>query len=115
MDRKIKSLFSLCQKAGKLVTGESNCENALKKNEAELIIVCTEASDNTKNKFINKCFYYKKKCIIFGERDEINAAIGKINRTSFAVLDKNFADKILNLIDEPIDFGQNKIRKMPDS
>ena len=100
MDRKIASLFSLAQRAGKLVTGEFGCEKALQNKTACLIIVCEDASDNTKKKFSQKCFFYKKPFYIRFNKDELSAAIGKQNRVSFAVIEPGFADRIIELIEK---------------
>ena len=100
MDRKVKSLFSLCQRAGKLVTGEFGCEKALRGNAAFLVVVCGDASENTKKKFSQKCFYYKKPVYIRFTKDELNAAVGKQNRTVFAVIDQGFAKRIIELMED---------------
>ena len=98
MDKRIKSLISLCQKAGKIISGEESCERALQKKNAKLVLICEDASDNTKKKFINKAFYYKVDAIIFGTKDDISNAIGKINRATIIVTDENFANKLKELI-----------------
>lgn len=87
-------MLSLSQKAGKLITGEQSVEAAVKKNEVYLIIIPDDAAENTKNKFVNKGKYYNIPVVIFGSRDELSHAIGKINRTVFAVTDKGLADRI---------------------
>lgn len=38
--------FSLCAKAGRLVTGADNCIEALKQNKAKLIVLAADASAN---------------------------------------------------------------------
>lgn len=87
-------MLSLCMKAGFLITGEQSVEIACKKGEAKLIIIPEDASDNTKNKFINKGKYYNIPVLIYGDRESLSHAVGKFNRTSFAVIDKGFADRI---------------------
>ena len=100
MDRKISSLLSLSAKAGFLRTGEESAEKLLQSDDAMLIIVAEDASDNTKKKFVNKCFFYEKPIRIFGERDEMSKCVGKRNRTVYAVTDSGFAARLLALIDE---------------
>ena len=94
LDRRIASLLSLCQKAGKLVSGETACEKALQTGAAKLIFVSTDASDRTKNKFINKSFYYKVSCHICFEKNELSSCIGKHNRAIVAITDEGFAKAI---------------------
>lgn len=98
MDKKFLSLLSLARKAGVLGLGEETCEKALKNKKAFLIIVAKEASYNTRKKFINKSFYYEIPCHVYGEREELNRAIGKQNITSMCILEKNFAEKFETII-----------------
>lgn len=59
MFHKSLSLLSICQRAGKLVSGEVAVENAIRSHEVCLIIVSEDASENTKKKFKNSSEYYK--------------------------------------------------------
>ncbi len=94
INRKALSMLSLCQRAGKLASGELSCEKALQNSSALVIIIACDASENTKEKFKNKAFYYNVPVIEAGTRDELGRAIGKDFRAVLAVCDENFADKI---------------------
>lgn len=94
MNRRALSLLSLCQRSGNMATGESVVENALQKNKAFLVIIPEDASDNTKKKFINKCKYYNIPIIITSTKEELSSAIGKYNRSSFAVINESFAESL---------------------
>ena len=48
VENKIYSFIGLAKKAGKLLAGEYNCEKAIEKSAARLIIIARNASDNTK-------------------------------------------------------------------
>ena len=48
--------------------------------------------------FLN--LYYNKNIVIFGDKFEMGSAIGKGERSVFAVADKGFADKIVQMIGE---------------
>ncbi len=99
-DRKISSLISLCQKSGKLVSGEFACEKALRDGQAKLTIISSDASDNTKKKFINKSFFYNVKCYVYGDSSGVFAATGKQNRKTIIVTDQSFAFEIDKLLTE---------------
>jgi len=99
MDRNISSLLSLCIKAGMLVTGESAAVKLLKRNEAKLVVIAEDAAENTKKKFVNKCFFYRKPVRIFGERALLSKCVGKQNRTVYVITDDGFAARLQNLID----------------
>ena len=90
-DNKIYSLLGLCQKAGKLVSGEFSVENAIKGGKACLVIVSNDASENTSKKFRDKCDYYEVPFYMFGDKEKLGHAIGKDVRTSIAITDDGFA------------------------
>lgn len=93
--RKTLNLIGLATKAGKVVSGEFSTEKAVKNGKACLVIVSAEASDNTKNMFLNMCTYYKVPNYFFGMKDELGHAMGKEMRASLAVLDHGFAKAIV--------------------
>ena len=99
MDRRISSILSLCSRAGMLATGEEMAEKLLKSGDAQLVIIAGDASDNTKKKFVNKCFFYQKPCRVFGERAVMSKSVGKNNRTVYVVTDSGFATRLQALID----------------
>ena len=100
MQRQVASLLSLCAKAGLLRTGEEQAEKALQRDEAQLILVAEDASDNTRKKFTNKCFFYQKPIRVFGSKAELSKCVGKNNRATFVVIDAGFATRLLKLIDD---------------
>lgn len=94
MNRKLQSMLSLCQRAGKIVTGEDTVEINIKNGGALLVIIAGDASENTKNKFMNKCQYYNVEYCICSTKDELSSCIGKYNRSVYAIIEDNFAEKI---------------------
>nr|WP_312495820.1 ribosomal L7Ae/L30e/S12e/Gadd45 family protein [Anaerosporobacter sp.] len=89
---KILSYIGIATKAGKVASGEFSSEKAVKEHKAELVIVASDASDNTKKMFTNMCTYYKVPIYFFGEKSELGHAMGKEMRASLAMLDKGLAD-----------------------
>ncbi len=87
-------MLSLSMKAGKLITGEQSVEIAVKRGSVYLLIIAADASENTKNKFINKGKYYNIPVLIFGTKEELSHAAGKYNRSIFAVTDRGLAERI---------------------
>lgn len=102
MNKKLQSMLSLCQKAGKMASGEFAVEKALQDGSALYVIIASDASENTKKKFENKAFYYKIENVIFGEKEKLSHSIGKFNRTVFAILDEGFYLKIKEYIENDI-------------
>ena len=98
LNKRLLSLLSLCQKAGRLASGEESCERALQSGSAKLILVCVDASDNTKRKFNQKTFYYHTPYYEALSKESLNQAIGKQNRATVAVMDEGFAKSIGDIL-----------------
>lgn len=94
MTRQLRSMLSLAQRAGKLLTGDDTVELNIRSGNALLVIVAEDASENTKNKFVNKCKYYNVPFYIFSTKEELSSCIGKYNRSVYAITEENFANKI---------------------
>jgi ribosomal protein L7Ae-like RNA K-turn-binding protein len=100
MDRRLLSMCSLCRRAGALILGGEACEKAIKARKALAVIVCGDASDNTKKKFSRKAFYYK---IPYAEAlsltsEELSRAAGVENRAVAVITDPNFSGRIMELV-----------------
>ena len=91
---KALSLISLATKAGKTKSGEFATEKEVKTGYAYLVIVATDASENTKKKFKNMCEFYEVPIYFYGDKDTLGRAMGKEFRASLVVTDKGFADGI---------------------
>ena len=94
MDKKVLQMLGLCQRAGKLSSGETGCLAAIRDGSAELIIVADDASDNTKKRFADSSAFYHKNIITVGEKSEL----GKDDRSVLTVNDKGFAKKIAEML-----------------
>ena len=97
LKNKFFSMLSLCQRAGRLVSGELPCENAVKSGKAKLLIIAEDASANTKKKFENAAFAHKTECIVMGNKIELGQTIGKDRRSSVAITDEGFAQQLKKL------------------
>jgi len=93
---KALQLLSLAQRAGKVASGEFKTEESVKCGQACLVIVATDASDNTKKKFSNMCTFYEVPFLVYSDKEEIGHYIGKEFRASVAVTDSGLASKILS-------------------
>ncbi len=99
MINKAFGMIGLATRAGKLVSGEFSTEKAVKDGKAYLVIVATDASDNTKKLFSDKTLYYNVPLRVFGTKEALGTAMGKKFRASIAVTDSNFAVQIMKQID----------------
>ncbi len=100
MKNDISNWLGLAQRSGILITGEDTCLFYIKKNAVKLIIIPEDASSQTQKKFQNIARQKNIPFVIYGHRDILSQAIGKANRTVYAIRDQVFATKILYLIEK---------------
>ena len=92
---KVLSLIGLAMKAGRCASGEFKTESETKSGNASLVIVASDASDNTKKKFRDMCEFYNVPICFYGDKDTLGHAMGKEFRASLAIFDEGFAKGIL--------------------
>lgn len=96
----ILNFLGLAMRAGKVKTGESVIVDGIKKKHLKLIIVASDASDNTLKLMKDKCKSYNVPLKVFGTRNELGIALGKEDRVNIGITDQGFAKKLLSMIDE---------------
>lgn len=94
LDKYIMSMLSIAAKAGKISSGEVQCEAAISDKIAYFIIIARDASPNTTKKFINKCDYYNIPYTISFEKEKLGQMIGRADRSCVAVMDEGIAKQI---------------------
>lgn len=100
MSDKVLSLLGLAARGRNLVSGEFSTEKAVKGRKAALVIVSSEASDNTKKMFTNMCIFYQIPIYFYGTKEALGKAIGKEMRASVAVTDQGMAESIIKRLEE---------------
>ncbi len=98
MNDPILSLIGLCLRAGRLKSGTGAFES-IKTNEANLIIIADDASENTLKKATDSCAYYGVDYRIYGTKESLGHAVGKEIRAVLAVTDPGFSDSIIKKLD----------------
>lgn len=88
-------LLGLANRARKVVSGQEPVLNEIRKRNAKLVIIATDASETTKKTIQDKCLHYHVYCVQMGDRDSLGQAIGKEQRVALAVTDEGFAAKLL--------------------
>ncbi|WP_139488944.1 YlxQ family RNA-binding protein [Brevibacillus dissolubilis] len=98
MNPKVSNLLGLAMRARKIVTGEGLVVDAVRKGQAKIVLLATDASANTAKKVTDKCQHYQVPCYALLTRYELGQAIGKEARVSIAITDGNFAKNIQELL-----------------
>jgi len=100
MNNKFFQFLGLTKKAGKLIEGYNQCEDALSHGRGTLIILSEESSTNTKDKF--KRFSSRNNIpLIEGVSSEtLGKCLGRAEINVLCVSDKKMSDKLLSLWNE---------------
>ena len=97
---KFYNFLGLAKRSGNLLEGYSKCDEQRNRKRIYLFIISNDASSSTKKKFINHCDLKKINVIEDFSKEELGSAIGREEVKVLAVLDKNMADKLMNLYKE---------------
>lgn len=97
---KVLSLLGIAMKGRRLVSGETQTLEAIRKGSAMLVIIAEDASDNTRKLFADKSGYYHVPVASFGTKESLGDAIGKELRSAVGVCDAGLADAIMKQLKE---------------
>ncbi len=99
MHEKLCSLLGLAMRAGKIKHGEDAVLQAVRSEQAKLVMLANDASDATFKKMNDKCSYYHVKLHQISDRATLGRCIGKEARVSIAVIDEGFAKSMSKWLD----------------
>lgn len=94
INNNIMGLIGLAMKAGKISFGADSVEQDIKKRKIKLLIIASDSSERTKNKFNNLKMEDNIPIIIDSNIEELSKTIGKPNKAVIGIKDKNFAEII---------------------
>ena len=98
INNKVYGLLGLSAKAGKIAFGTDSCLEMIAKHKLKLVIVAEDSSERTINNFKEKCKQNDIDFYIFGKKDDLSKAIGKVNKTVIGIKDKNLAGAIIKIL-----------------
>lgn len=91
---KILSLLGIAAKSGSVASGEFSTEKAVKEQKAYLVILASDASENTRKHFTDMCSYRDIPYYVYADKDLLGHCIGKKFRASIAVTNEGLATAI---------------------
>ncbi|WP_170008728.1 YlxQ family RNA-binding protein [Bacillus fonticola] len=94
------SLLGLAYRARKVVSGEELVIGEVRKRKVSLVLLSSDASENTVKKVTNKCTSYGVPLRRVADRESLGNAIGKPARVVVGVTDKGFGDSLCKRLDE---------------
>ncbi len=105
-DQKILSFLGLATKAGKTVSGSDAVAEAVARDCAYLVLVAEDASEGTAKKIAFVSRQAGVSFCRFSTRQQLGKFLGKEDRAVAAVLDKGFADRLIQLLKDGYDLVQ---------
>jgi len=95
-DEKLLNMLGLAQRARKLVTGEEQVIQEIRREKAKIVFVASDLGQSTMKKVTDKCKSYNIPFLDKYSHIDLSSAIGQ-NRKVIAVMDAGFAKKIKEL------------------
>ncbi len=96
MQNKVLRFIGLATRSRNLISGYNTCIHYInKKNRIKLLIIAEDASENTKEKFIQLASSNQIKVIIWGSKEDLSHAMGMENRSVVGIINDNFASAII--------------------
>ena len=92
------NMLGLCMRAGRIISGEKACVQAVRAGGACAVVLHRAAAKNAVNAVSDACTDYEVP-LIYAPENELGAAIGKPGRMVAAITDPSMADRILELAD----------------
>ena len=93
---RVLNMLGLCMRAGKLLSGEKACVQAIRAGGACAVVLDRAAAKNAAKAVTDACSWHEVPLILAPE-NELGYAIGKPGRMVAAITDPSFADRILQL------------------
>jgi len=91
-------MLGLCQRAGKLASGDLAAEQALRRRRAELVLIADDASDRTRDKFVHLADQSGTPCYSVGTREALGGALGKAGRAVIVIQSRDFTRGIIGIL-----------------
>lgn len=99
MKRKpIESYLGFARRTGNVISGTQSCINQISHHRVKLILVASDASQNTMEKFRQICERNNVNFEIFSTMDELSRMTGMPGRGVFGITDSGFAETIMKEI-----------------
>ena len=90
------NMLGLCMRAGKIISGEKACVQAIRMGGACAVVLDKAAAKNATKAVTDACAYHEGP-LIFAPEDELGFAIGKPGRMVAAITDPSMAERIIQL------------------
>lgn len=98
-EKNVRQYLGLGQRAGQVVSGDFVVRVKIRKKEARLIMLATDAAKQTIRDFQRFTRGTEIPVVVYGTKTQLGAALGRPPRAVVAVLDESLAERILRIIE----------------
>lgn len=88
---KFLALLGMAQAAGRLISGDMACADALERGRVHLLVIAADAADRTQRHFTSMASQVNVPIVVIATKAELGRAIGKPDRAVIGVVDAGFA------------------------
>lgn len=89
--KKYEGVIGLAKRAGKLATGTESVLDAVRAKKSALVLVASDASEDTKKRISDKCAFYDGRYIVLPTtKSELGGVLGRNDTATAAFLDASF-------------------------
>lgn len=110
MRNNVYSFLGLMQKSGNIASGDDTVEIDIKKKKCKLLIISSDASENTKKKFVDMAVYRGIPYAFYGTKIDLGRSIGKSERAVISIRDSGFAKEFINKINLDLNGGEGIVK-----
>ena len=94
--KRMLNMLGLCMRAGRIISGEKACVQAVRAGGACAVVLDRAAAKNAVKAVSDACAFYQVP-LVYAPENELGDAIGKPGRMVAAITDPSMADRILML------------------
>ena len=94
--KRMLNMLGLCMRAGRIISGEKACVQAVRAGGACAVVLDRDAAKNAVKAVSDACAFHQVP-LVYAPENELGDAIGKPGRMVAAITDPSMADRILEL------------------
>ncbi len=99
-DERALMVLGLATRAGRTSSGDEACRTAIQKGLASLVLVATDASPGTQERFRRLCETFGPGFRVFGTKEGLGRFTGRLDRAVVTVNDEGFSARLTELVDQ---------------
>ena len=94
--------LGIAKRSGNLICGTDMVIKSLSSGKVKIIILASDASENTKDKIIKKAFYYQIQVVEVFSSNELSSAVGADHLMIMAITDDGLTKAFLKEVEREV-------------